>query len=378
MDDLTEPQFLRHPLGLTVGEIAALTGAALADVTNRAQRMTNIAPIDLAEAGDLTFVDNAKFARTLASTRAGAVLISEPFRALVPSGLIVLLTPEPYKCFVLVARELYPDTLRPASLFEAEGIAPNASVHRSARLEGGVTVDPGAVIGPRATVGAGTLIGANAVIGPDVQIGQHCAIGPGSSITNAIIGDRVIIHPGCHIGQDGFGFIMGASGHLKVPQVGLVAIESDVEIGAGTTVDRGGIRNTVIGEGTKIDNLVQIAHNVVIGRHCIIAGQSGLSGSVTLGDFVVLGARVGIRQHITVGNGARLAARASVMRDVPAGELWGGFPNAKPLRQFLREVVTLEQLAAPIPRPPAPAPDQASLDHDALDPGLDGEVAGLV
>jgi UDP-3-O-[3-hydroxymyristoyl] glucosamine N-acyltransferase len=365
MHDLTEPNFFRHPPGLTVGEIAALTGAKLQIVTNRSQRMTNVAPIDLAEAGDLTFVDNAKFAKALTSTRAGAVLISEPLQCLVPNDLIVLLTPEPYKCFVLVAREFYPDTLRPSSLFETEGIASSASVHASAQLASGVTVDPGAVIGPRATVGAGTLIGANTVIGPDVRIGQNCAIGPGSSITNATIGDRVIVHPGCHIGQDGFGFIMGATGHLKVPQVGIVAIEHDVEIGAGTTVDRGGIRNTVIGEGTKIDNLVQIAHNVVIGRHCVIAGQSGLSGSVTLGDFVVLGARVGIRQHITVGKGARLAARSSVMRDVPAGELWGGFPNAKPLRQFLREVVTLEQLASPVAKLAAPSIDKGSIVRDA-------------
>jgi UDP-3-O-[3-hydroxymyristoyl] glucosamine N-acyltransferase len=168
---------------------------------------------------------------------------------------------------------------------------------------------------------------------------------------------------------------MGATGHLKVPQLGIVAIASDVEIGAGTTVDRGGIRNTVIGEGTKIDNLVQIAHNVVIGRHCIIAGQSGLSGSVTLGDFVVLGARVGIRQHITVGDGARIAARASVTRNVPAGALWGGFPNAKPLRQFLREVVTLEQLAAPIPKLPAPAIEVASIARVTPDAGSDGRIS---
>jgi UDP-3-O-[3-hydroxymyristoyl] glucosamine N-acyltransferase len=368
MDDLTEPSFLRHPPGLTVGEIAALTGADLQDVTSYSQRMTNVAPIDLAEAGDLTFVDNLKFAQGLKSTRAGAVLISKHFHCHVPSGLVVLLTPEPYKCFVLVARELYPDTLCPSSLFETEGIAPGASVHPSAQLASGVTVDPGALVGPRATVGAGTLIGVNTVIGPDVRIGRNCSIGPGCSITNTIIGDRVVIHPGCHIGQDGFGYIMSATGHLKVPQVGIVVIENDVEIGAGTAVDRGGIRNTVIGEGTKIDNLVQIAHNVVIGHHCIIAGQSGLSGSVTLGDFVVLGARVGIRQHVTVGKGARLAARSSVMRDVPAGALWGGFPNAKPLRQFLREVVTLEQLASPTIKLPAPLIEKASIVPDASIP----------
>ena len=361
MDDLTEPHLLHRKPSLTVGEIAALTGAELQGAANHLQRMTNVAPIDLAEAGDLSFVDNAKFAKALTTTRAGAILISEHFQSLAPSGLVVLLTPQPYKCFVLVAREFYPDTLRPSSLFETDGVAPGATVHRSAQLAFGATVDPGAVIGPRAAIGAGTLIGANSVIGPDVRIGQNCAIGSGSSITNAIIGDRVIIHPGCHVGQDGFGFIMEATGHLKVPQLGIVAIEDDVEIGAGTAIDRGGIRNTVIGEGTKIDNLVQIAHNVVIGRHCVIAGQSGLSGSVTLGDFVVLGARVGIRQHITVGTGARLAARSSVMRDVPAGALWAGFPNAKPLRQFLREVVTLEQLASPVTKLPEALVDNAAI-----------------
>ena len=172
MGDLTEPHFFRHPSGLTVGEIASLTGAELLDVTTLAQRVTNVAPVDLAEGGDLTFVDNAKFAKALTSTRAGAVLISEHLQCLVPSGLIVLLTPKPYKCFVLVARELYPGALRPSSLFETEGVAANASVHPFARLASGVTVDPGALIGPRATVGVGTLIGANAVIGSDVQIGQ--------------------------------------------------------------------------------------------------------------------------------------------------------------------------------------------------------------
>ena len=364
MKTLTERHFLTDPPGLTVGEIAALTGAELHGAINGARRITGVAPIDRAEPGDLTFIDSARFADAMTLTRAGAVMTSPALYGLLPDGLTALLTPEPYKCFVLVARQFYPETLRPCSVFETEGIAASASVHPLARLASDVTVDPGALIGPRARIGAGTLIGANSVIGPDVQIGANCAIGQGSSITHAIIGDRVIIHPGCHIGQDGFGFIMGPTGHLKVPQLGMVVIDQDVEIGAGTAIDRGGIRNTVIGEGSKIDNLVQIAHNVVIGRHCIIAGQSGLSGSVTLGDFVILGARVGIRQHVSIGDRARLAARSSVIRDVPAGALWGGFPNDKPLRQFLREVVLLEQLASPVSKHRRPARDAIAVIPD--------------
>ena len=160
-------------------------------------------------------------------------------------------------------------------------------------------IEPGAVIGPRAEIGSGSLIGANAVIGGDVRIGRDCAIGAGTIVANSLIGDRVIVHPGCKIGQDGFGYVMGGKGHVKVPQVGRVIIQDDVEIGAGTTIDRGALRDTVIGEGTKIDNLVQVGHNVTIGRHCIVVAQTGIAGSATLEDFVVLGARVGINTQVT-------------------------------------------------------------------------------
>jgi UDP-3-O-[3-hydroxymyristoyl] glucosamine N-acyltransferase len=207
-----------------------------------------------------------------------------------------------------------------------------------------VTIDPGAVIGPRAEVGTGTVIGAGVVVGPKVHIGRDCAIGPNVSIMHALIGDRVIVHPGCRIGQDGFGYLMGAAGHVKIPQIGRVIIQDGVEIGANTTIDRGAMSDTVIGEGTKIDNLVQIAHNVQIGRHCVLASQTGISGSAVLEDHVMTGGQVGIADHLTIGAGAALGAKAGVMHDVPAGARWVGAP-AKPVKQFFREVAALERLA---------------------------------
>jgi len=353
---MAEPQFFSTQTTLTVDQIAAMTGAEPRPGADLDHRIRNVAPIDLAGPDDLSFLDNARFAEALATTRAGALLTSARFAPQAPDDLTVLRSREPYRAFVTVMREFYREALRPTSPYEAKGVAPGASVHPTARIEPGATVDPGAVVGAGAEIGAETIISANAVIGAQVKIGRECAIGPNSSITHAIVGDRVIIHPGCHIGQDGFGFVPTEQGHLKVPQIGRVVIHDDVEIGAGTNVDRGGIRDTVIGAGTKIDNLVQIGHNVVIGRNCIIVAQSGLSGSVTLEDNVMLAARVGIIPHVTVGKGAQLAARSTVIRDVPPGEHWGGFPNAKPLKAFFREMVVLERLATPAAKtivPPA-------------------------
>jgi UDP-3-O-[3-hydroxymyristoyl] glucosamine N-acyltransferase len=216
-------------------------------------------------------------------------------------------------------------------------------IHETAHLEDGVTVDPLAVIGPRAEIGSGSVIGAGAVIGANVRIGRDCDIGAGVSILHALIGNDVIIHPGCRIGQDGYGFIGRADGHMKVPQTSRVLIQNAVEIGAGTTIDRGGLHDTVIGEGTKIDNLVQIGHNVSIGRQCIIVSQSGIAGSATLGDGVVLAARVGISDHAVIGEGAQLAGRSSVVGTVPPGVRWGGSP-AKPMKQFVRELLEVERL----------------------------------
>ena len=342
---MTEFNFFARATDVSVAEIAALTGAEPREGADLSRRLTGIAPVDDASAGDLSFVSEARFAAALRSTQAGAVLTTERFARNAPGGVAVLRVRKPYDAFVAVARRMYGTALRPVSTFGTVGVSPRAMVHPSAQLGAGVTVDPFAVIGPSARIGAGTLIGAHAVIGPGVRMGSDCAIGTNCSVTHSHLGDRVIIHPGCHIGQDGFGYLMSAEGHTKIPQVGSVVIHDDVEIGSGTRIDRGGIRNTVIGEGTKIDNLCQIGHNCIIGRRCIIVAQSGLSGSVTLEDFVVLGPRTGIIPHITVGKGAITASRSTIYENVPAGEFWGGFP-AKPRTKWLREVVALEQLAA--------------------------------
>jgi UDP-3-O-[3-hydroxymyristoyl] glucosamine N-acyltransferase len=341
---MTEPFFFPQPTGLTLGEIVTLTGAEPAAKGDLERRVTDIAPLDRAGPHDLTFFDNKKFQPQLAATHAAACLASTRIAAKAPPKTALLRCREPYRAFVAVARALFPAALRPSSLFEAEGVMTGATVHPAARLEQGVTVDPAAIIGPRAEIGAGTVVGAGAVIGAGVRIGRDCAIGAGATISNALIGDRVIVHPGCRIGQDGFGFVMGPDGHLKVPQVGRVIIQNDVEIGANSTIDRGALRDTVIGEGTKIDNLVQIGHNVSIGRHCVIVAQSGLAGSVTVEDFVALGAKAGAKDHVTIGEGAQIAAMGNVGADVPPGARWGGTP-AKPMTQWIRELKLIERMA---------------------------------
>jgi UDP-3-O-[3-hydroxymyristoyl] glucosamine N-acyltransferase len=339
---MTEPVFLKHTSGLTLDEIAKLCGAELGAAPH-ARRIVDIAPLDRAGPSDLTFFEHRRFADAAAATHAGACMTTALLAKHLPPQVAVLIVRDPYRAFVMAAREMFPHSLRPSSLAKA-GTAAGAHIDPAARLENGVTVEPGAVIGAAAEIGAGTLIGANAVIGPEVRIGRDCAIGANAVIANALIGDRVVVHPGCNIGQDGFGFVMSGKGHLKVPQVGRVIIQDDVEIGAGTTVDRGALRDTVIGEGTKIDNVVQIGHNVTIGRHCILVSQVGIAGSSTLEDFVVLGARAGVKDHVTIGEGSQIAATSNVNGDVPPGSRWGGTP-AKPLKQWFREVTALARLA---------------------------------
>lgn len=340
---MTGSAFFGRGSGLSVADVIALTGGKPHRVIAMDMRVDGIAPLETAGPRDLAFMDQPKFEPQLTSTQAGICLVAERFADMGSSKSNIIVVKHPYAGFVSVAHALFPEALRPSSLFEATGISGDAAIDPTARLENNVTVEAGAVVGPRAEIGAGTVIAPLAVIGSDTRIGRDCAIGAGAVVTHALIGDRVIVHSGCRIGQDGFGYHPGPKGLRKVPQIGRVIIQDDVEIGANTTIDRGGMRDTVVGEGTKIDNLVQVAHNVTIGRHCVIASQSGISGSVTIGDGAMLGGQVGLADNLSIGEGARLAAKAGVMTDVPEGGRWGGAP-AQPLREFFRLQVALQRL----------------------------------
>ena len=348
---MADPIFFPFATSLDFGEVATISGSQLPADTDAARRIEGVAALEMAGPSDLAYMDNPKYTEALAATKAGLCLVSPRFADRVPAGTIALVSPAPYHAFAKILARLFPAALRPESVFASQGVAPGAIVHATAVLEPGVTVDPGAVIGPGAEIGAGTVVASHAVIGPQVRIGRNCSIGAGSTIQSSLIGNRVIIHPGARIGQDGFGFAMSPKGHMKVPQIGRVVIQDDVEIGANSTIDRGASRDTVIGEGTKIDNLVQIGHNCVIGRHCVICAQTGLAGSSTLEDFVVLGGQVGLAGHMTVGAGAQIAAQSGVAGDVPRGSRYGGYP-AQPALAWAREAALLKTLVAKRGRKP--------------------------
>jgi UDP-3-O-[3-hydroxymyristoyl] glucosamine N-acyltransferase len=328
------------PVGpFSLSEIAAQTGAEIPEafVSEARKAISTVKALDDAGAADVSFFDNRKYLPALKLTRAGAVFVSASFADRLPSGAAPLLAREPYRAYARCLELFFPDALH------TKAGGRGKAIDETARIEDGAIIETGAVIGPEAQIGRGARIAAGAVIGYRVAIGRESYIGAGATVTHALIGNRVIIHAGARLGQDGFGFAMGPSGHYKVRQVGRVIVQDDVEIGANSTIDRGALKDTIIGEGTKIDNLVQIAHNVVIGRHCVIAAQTGISGSTILEDFVAMGGQCGTVGHIRIGAGAQIGAQSGVASDIPRGERWGGYP-AKPMSSWAREVALLKRL----------------------------------
>lgn len=342
---MTDPVFFVPTRRFTALEVANLTGAKLADPGQSAVEIRGIASASDGGEGMLVYVDGKGSAQRAGAVAAAAVFCTADKAALIRPGVAVLVTARPQAAFAAIGRLMFPGAASPPPMTGETGVSPRAFVDPTARLEDGVIVEAGAVIGPMASIGTGTIVAPNAVVGRFCQVGRGSYVGPGVSLQATLAGDRVIIHAGARIGQDGFGFVGGAAGPERIPQIGRVVIQDNVEIGANTTVDRGALADTVIGENSKIDNLVQIAHNVRIGRNCLIAAHTGISGSVTVGDNVMMGGGVGIADHLTIGAGAQLAAGSGFMHDVPPGEIWGGYP-AQPMGAMMRGISTLRKLAA--------------------------------
>jgi UDP-3-O-[3-hydroxymyristoyl] glucosamine N-acyltransferase len=341
---MTGTSVLAASVALSLKEVAAIAEAELPASADPAAVVRGSGPLEDAGPHDVAYAESGKYAEALANTRAGVCLVPARFRDAVPAGAVALVCKQPHLAFARVVTRLHPEAARPSSSFGESGISPHALVHPTAKLGNGVVIDPGAIVGPGAQIGAGTHIGAYSVVGPEVRIGRDCSLAQQVTVVHAVLGDRVVLHPGVRIGQDGFGFVMTPQGHTKVPQLGRAIIGDDVEMGANCTVDRGSSRDTVIGEGTKMDNMVHVAHNVVVGKHCVLVAQVGIAGSTVLEDFVAVGGQTAIAPHLRLGAGVQIAADAGVMTDVPARGKWGGSP-ARPMRHFFREYHTLKKLA---------------------------------
>lgn len=334
---MADPRFFENHGPFTLADLVLAAGGALAGACDAGRLFRDVAPLAAAGPDDVAFLENRKYLLDFESSNAGACIVLSALAGRAPNGMALILSDQPYKSYARVAQKFYPvRAVQP-------GLSSSAIIDPSARLGAGVYVAPGAVIETGVEIGARSYIGANTVITRQVKIGADAWIGSNVSISCALIGDRVTLHPGVRIGQDGFGFAPDPAGFVKVPQLGRVIIQDDCDIGANTAIDRGSGPDTVIGEGTWIDNLVQIGHNVRIGRRCIIAAQAGISGSTELGDYVQIGGQGGLAGHLKIGDAAQITAQSGLMRDVPAGERVAGTP-ALPAKQHFRTFAAMSKL----------------------------------
>jgi UDP-3-O-[3-hydroxymyristoyl] glucosamine N-acyltransferase len=332
-----DPRFFTRKGPFALGFLAERIGATLALPEFQAVVVADIATLDTARPGEISVYSDARYRDAAAVSQATAIITSPAFAPELPGGAIILLLADPRLGYARVGSLFYP-----SEDVEA-GIDPGARVDPSATVGADTRIEVGAVIGPFAQIGARCRISANVVIGRGVVIGDDCAVGANSVISHALIGDRVDIASCVSIGVQGFGFVPGPRGLERMQQLGRVIIGDGVEIGANSAIDRGATDDTVIGAGTVIDNLVQIGHNVRIGRHCVLSGQAGIAGSSTIGDGVMIGGGASISDHLVIGAAARIAGKSGVARDVEAGKAFGGYP-AVPIRQWHRQSAALARL----------------------------------
>lgn len=336
---MADRRFFSNHGPFTLGELTKICEAQLSDETASTLEITDVAPLDTADPEHISFLNNRKYIEQFTQSKAGACIIHPDMAKYAPTEMACLLTPMPHKAYALVAQAFYPitGTAKPA-------IAPTAVIADTALVGSGCCIEAGVVIGPAVEIGPNCHIKANAVIDQGVTLGEDCLIGSNTTLSHCRLGDRVVIYPGAQIGQRGFGFAIDpTAGFFTVPQLGRVIIGDDVEVGANTTIDRGAGPDTIISNGTRIDNLVQIGHNVDIGQYCVIVAQTGLSGSTKLENFVMMGGQSGSAGHLTIGTGAKIGAQAGVMRNIDPGAEVMGTPSV-PLKQFFRQAAILTRM----------------------------------
>ncbi|HVC62589.1 MAG TPA: UDP-3-O-(3-hydroxymyristoyl)glucosamine N-acyltransferase [Acetobacteraceae bacterium] len=320
--------------------LAAIAAAAGGTAPPLKRMFSGVAPLQSAGPDQVTFLDNRRYATALEHTAAGAVIVHPDMLRRVPAAAIPIVTTAAYEGWARVAALFHPVPPPCPGIHRSAVVAGSARVDASAEIGPYVVIEAGAEIGPGCRIGPFVAIGKGVTIGPDCRIGAH------ASLSHTLLGARVYIYPGARIGQEGFSFAVTETGFLSIPQLGRVVVEDDVEVGANTTIDRGSTRDTVIGAGSRLDNLVQIGHNVRLGRCCVIVAQVGIAGSAVLEDFVQVGGQAAMAGHLTIGKGAQIGAQAGVISDVPAGAALLGSP-AQPRKEFFRQVALLRRMVRP-------------------------------
>ena len=328
--------FYKHKEKKSLSDIAQLIGAELITKEKSAELIENVCSIESAGTEDICFYYDKKNKSLAEKIRAKACVTTKELSGLVPSGVAILITDNPKLAFITLLSSYY-EEYRPVAKIE-----PDAHISDSAQLGKNCYIGHNAVIEDEVVIGDNCIIEANAVIARGCKIGNNCRIANNASLAYCLMGNDCYIYTGARIGQDGFGFSVVNGRHQRIPQVGRVIIGNDVEVGANTCIDRGALDDTIIGDGTRIDNLVQVAHNDKIGKCCILVSQTGIAGSCTLGDYVVCGGQAGLADHLTVGSGAQIAAQSGVMRDIEPGAIVMGSPTV-PFKDFMRQVAFLQK-----------------------------------